>query len=180
MEHTKKLLLIDPSRAAQLYRPTTSDKKLSKLDEDISSTLNSDLPDDEKAKRYMLTLKSLRFFDQPLAAPAADPDVDILDSVEPQVRRKAKRLLKRVKPHLRLSDDGEIVHGAQLVPDSDIIDLLNSTLTNTGSKPKGWTAFADTLKRARVPRELISNDKLWTYINPKSQRSIRSRGWEEF
>ena len=76
MEHTRKLLLVDPARLAaaaeaaiaqpglapltkdntdiikHIYRPTIVDKQLSRLDADIVATLNSNLADDEKAKRY--------------------------------------------------------------------------------------------------------------------------------
>ena len=57
MEHAKKLLLVDPGR------PSAAEKKLSSLDEDITRILNSNLPADEKAKRYSQTLQNFKYFD---------------------------------------------------------------------------------------------------------------------
>jgi hypothetical protein len=180
MENAKKMILVDPVRASQLYRPTICDKKLSNLDENITKILRSNLPADEKAKRYASSLKQLKYYDKPVVA-KTDPDNDILGSVQPLLRRKAKRLLKRVKPHVTLRDDGEIVHNANLIPHSDISELLNDTLTKRSEEiPVGWVEFADVLKRARTPRSLIVNEKLRKYMNPRSKKTIEKRKWEEF
>ena len=52
MEHTKKLVLVDP----RFSRPTMKDKVLSRLDNDISSILNSDASDEAKVNSYMSAL----------------------------------------------------------------------------------------------------------------------------
>jgi len=59
MEHAKKLLLTDPTRRS------ITDKKLTKLDETITEILNSDLSDDEKAKRYAEAIKGHRVYMAP-------------------------------------------------------------------------------------------------------------------
>ena len=178
MDHAKKMLLVDPSRASQLYRPTITDRKLSQLDTDIDSILNSSMSDDEKAKRYLMVLNQHRTYVTPVTA-KADQDVGILKDVQPDLRVKAKRLLKRIKPHVSLSEDNELVHDNQLVDDSNISELLNSALVNIGEdKPIGWMEFADTLKRAHAPRQLIRNEKLWTYMNPRSKKTIMKRKWQ--
>jgi hypothetical protein len=178
MENAKKLLLVDPARATQLYRPTITDKKLSTLDHEISSVLNSELPDDEKVKRYSMCLKSYRVLDG-YNTPKSNPDENILKSVPSSVRPKAKRLLKHIKPYTKWSDEGEIVGKERVVPYSDISELMTETLSSKPSdkKPLGWEEFADTLKRARTPRELIGNDKLWKYMNPKSKKTVTKRRW---
>jgi hypothetical protein len=178
MENAKKLLLVDPSRATQLYRPTITDKKLSTLDHDISSILNSDLPDDEKAKRYSASLKTYRVLDTHDIA-KADPDKEILNAIPSVIKPKAKRLLKHIKPYVKWSDEGEIVSRNEVVPYSNISELMTESLSETSStkRPKGWEEFADTLKRARTPRELIRNQKLWSYMNPKSKRTVEKRRW---
>jgi hypothetical protein len=68
MENAKKMILVDPVRASQLYRPTIGDKKLSNLDENITKLLRSNLPADEKAKRYASSLKQLKYYDKPVVA----------------------------------------------------------------------------------------------------------------
>ena len=60
------------------------------------------------------------------------------------------------------------MYNKDLIEHSDIGELLASaTSMSVDKKPTGWIEFADTLKRARVPRELIDNDKLWKYMNPR-------------
>jgi uncharacterized protein YwgA len=179
MEYAKKLLLVDPSRA---FRPSATEKKLNELDSIISDVLASELSDDEKAKRYIAALKQHRFYESPHPVPAKpDTDEDIINSIKPTLRRKAKKLLKRVKTHSRLTDEGEIVSDKEVIKDSDISDLITDALTKSSSvRPKGWVEFADTLKRARTPRELVRNDKLWKYLNPTTRKTIQKRKWTHF
>ena len=84
MDNAKKLLLVDPSRATQLYRPTITDRKLSALDQDISDALNSTEPEDVKAKRYIAALKQHRYYESP---PIAIPDSDatIVKNIDPKI-----------------------------------------------------------------------------------------------
>ena len=56
MEHTKKFVLVDPRFA----RPSMRDKALSGLDSDISSILESDEPDEIKARNYAATLSRFK------------------------------------------------------------------------------------------------------------------------
>ena len=52
MEHTKKFVLVDP----RFVTPSMRDKVLSGLDTEISSILNSDVPDEIKARSYISAL----------------------------------------------------------------------------------------------------------------------------
>ena len=221
MDHAKKMLLVDPARLTSivgtapsaivpesapttaetrdhlrtLYRPSMVDKQLSKLDADIVDTLNSNLPDDEKAKRYAMSLRAYRYY-EPKTLPFdrygararqrdedEDDDDDLLQSTPLPLRRKAKRLLKSVKPYARWNDDGEIVYRNELVPHSDVGELIASALDSSTTKktrPKGYEAFADALKRARTPKEFINNENLWSYLNPKSSKTIKKRQWVHY
>jgi hypothetical protein len=181
MENAKKLLLVDPARAAELYRPTITDKKLGALDQQVSDVLSSNMPDDQKAKRYCTILKAFRDIEN-RDIPKYDSDSTILNSVPSNIRPKAKRLLKHIKPFARWNDEGEIAGRDSLVPYSSLSDLLTETVTEQGAakQPKGWREFADVLKTARTPRDLIPNQKLWTYMNPKSKRTIKKRRWLEY
>ena len=186
MDNAKKLLLVDPSRAAQLYRPTTTDKKLSSLDREIEAALNSSLPDDEKAKRYLTVLKDYRKYEQPTPAPDSK-DEDVLKEVPEIYRPIAKRLLKHIKPHITWSDAGEIIHKQSLVPDSNISELLSDAVEEktatkkekpkTEDRPVAWEEFATTLNRARTPKHLIRNKQLWSYLKPRSRATYAKRGW---
>jgi hypothetical protein len=167
----KKMILIDPV----MYKPTLGDKKLCLLDQEISDVLNSDLPDDEKAKRYLIALKGYRHLEHP---PKITPDEteSILKSVKPELRINAKRLLKHIKPHIRWSDDGQLVHDSALVSDSSAVELLNeaSSAQNSINEPIGWEEFSEDIKRADTPKSFITNTKLKQFV--LSKRSHRRRG----
>jgi hypothetical protein len=191
MDHVKKLMLVDPATMQHaattppatlppatlphtLYRPTPIDRKLSSLDADVSSILNSDLPDDEKAKHYLLALRRYRHFE---AAPSEKPDPvkDILTSVKPDLQIKAKRLLKQIKPHIRWSEEGELVTDEnELVPDSSLAELLNEASSKESKDDViGLQEFAKTLKRSDTPKHLIWNERLRRYMRAvKRKRNI--------
>lgn len=178
MEHAKKLILVDPeSRSTHLYHPTIIDKKLGRLDQDITNVLNSELNDDEKAKRYSMVLSDFRRYQTPILH-TKDPETKIIKAIPSEMRIKAKRLYKRIKPHVKLSDDGELVSRDMLVEDSNIAELLGNALTKkSDDKPPGWIEFADTLKRAGASQQLIANENLWKYMNPRSKKTISKRKW---
>ena len=118
VDHVKKrLILVDPpnmhNQTHSLYRPTLVDCKLSSLDEEVSSILSSDLPDDVKAKHCMVALRQFRHLDAPQVV-KTDPSQEILDKVKPELQIKAKRILKQIKPHVRWSDEGELVADNEL------------------------------------------------------------------
>ena len=172
MDHVKKLVLVDPAAMPTLYRPTPVDLKLSSLDKDVSDVLSSDLPDDEKAKRYIIALRRYRHFD---SAPVqkTDPLKEIIKAVKPDSQIKAKRILKRIKPHIRWSEDGEIVtEDNELVPDSNLAELLNEATTKSSVDDViGLPEFAETLKRSDTPAHFMSNDRLRRHMRTISRRS---------
>ena len=177
MDHAKKMILVDPANMHALYRPTPVDRKLSSLDDEVSSVLRSDLPDDEKAKLYMIALRRYRHFDAP-PVEKTDSLKEILDSVKPELQIKAKRILKQIKPHVRWSEDGELVSGNELVPDSNLAELLNEAATKHGVDDIiGLDEFAEALKRSDTPSHFIPNERLQRHLrvlkrskNPSSTR----------
>ena len=88
MDNARKLLLVDPSRAEQLYRLITTSKKLTLLDRHIFTTLNCNLPDDEKAKWYLSILKEYRKYENP-----PEPDTRVEDKKLLEEIMEAKRPL---------------------------------------------------------------------------------------
>src|SRR6266516_1093514 len=117
MEHTKKMVLVDPRFA----RPTMTDKLLSGLDNDISSILNSDASDEAKARSYTVALSRFKTFSSPPRGPPRGPPPQGLQpqaavAAVPALMSKAapvtyktskppKRLHKRTKPKLPAVDD---------------------------------------------------------------------------
>ena len=99
MEHAKKLMLVEP----RSYRASMREKTLSRLDEDIEKTLNSDIGDAEKAHLYIEALRKYKHFDSSSSALAEKKtdeklsETDILATVPVNQRHRAKRLLEHLK-----------------------------------------------------------------------------------
>lgn len=186
MEYAKKMMLVEP----RLMRPSMREKSLSKLDEMIEETLTSDLPDDEKAKRYTMTLNKFRYYDEPPVTPVAKKDDDILQSIQSNQQYKAKRLLQQLKKNsdIKFDDDGQIIYRQSLVPNSNISDLLTDVLKKkTTVAPVGWQQFSDSLKASNIGRELVVNEDRWKYMNPvkkedskPKKRVTKKIKWDEY
>jgi len=58
MEHAKKLMLVEP----KLFRASMREKTLSRLDEEIENTLNSELSDSDKALKYIDALRRYKYY----------------------------------------------------------------------------------------------------------------------
>src|SRR6266516_2440057 len=149
MEHTKKMVLVDPRFA----RPTMTDKLLSGLDNDISSILNSDASDEAKARSYTVALSRFKTFSSPPRGPPRGPPpppppppqglqpqaavaaVSTLMSKAAPVTYKTskppKRLHKRTKPKLPAVDD----------PSFWQRELRTPSKRNLGTQ---WTLLGDT------------------------------------
>jgi hypothetical protein len=182
MNHAKKLVLIDP----KMYRPSMRDKSLSAIDNDIETTLLSDLPDDEKAKRYMATLKRFKAYEEPKIekSPVVDQlESNVLQSVPPNQAYKAKRLLQHIKRERDFdwTEDGEMIYKQTKIPNSNIVDLMNDALkTKSTDLPVGWEEFATGLGKAS--QELITNTERKRFIrDPTSaRRKQKKRNWLEY
>lgn len=197
MEYAKKYVLVDPN----FTRPSLTDKTLSTLDKDIEQILNSNLSDDVKAQNYMASLRRYRQYSLP---PQSSPSTslereekgditskldklepDVLTSMHPDIQHKAKRLIKQLKKQssLDFNSDGEIVYNKHVIPNSNIIDLVDDVLSkgNRDKSPIGWREFSSGLKESNVPSELISNPIRWKYIsgdNSKKRSVVKRRRWQ--
>ena len=95
----RKMVLVDP----RMVRPTIKDKTLSQLDEQIESVLNSDLPDDLKAKQYMMALNRSKHYDAEPKTPTSSivPEnenfEEIVNSLDQNQKFKARRILTQLK-----------------------------------------------------------------------------------
>jgi hypothetical protein len=55
--------------------------------------------------------------------------------------------------------------GGNIIPGSNIVDLLNDVLRDRrSSSPIGWEPFARLLAFLNIPREFIHNNQRWDYI----------------
>ena len=150
METTfKKMMLVNPDTWNML-----TEKKITSLDSEMSSILNSELLDDEKAKRYSAALSSYRFYSTPRPQ-HVDPDSSALSRVPSQHRSKASKLLKLMKPHMSWAENGEIIINDVPVPYSDITHLMEKLFSGRRGATNGMERIGGGLNRARVPATLI-------------------------
>jgi hypothetical protein len=181
MEHAKKFVLVDPKFAT----PNIREKTLSGLDGEIDTILNSDVSDDVKARNYAAALRRHKnyssFSSQTKPKPIEKLETEVLQSVAPAKKYKAKRLIKRLKQQKEVdwSSDGELIYRQQKIPKSNIVDLIDDVLkTKTiESPPPGYDALAAALKDAETPRDLVSNEARWNFMrgNVKSKRDKSAR-----
>src|SRR5437867_2398078 len=108
MEHTKKFVLVDPRFA----RPSTRDKVLSGLDTEISDILNSDAPDEIKARSYVAALTRFKNYSAPPKPEQVPPTAPVAAPAVPAVPFKA--LTPRKRPHKRVK-----VETLDIVPSLD-------------------------------------------------------------
>ena len=179
------MILIDPKFA----RPSMRDKSLSALDTEISSILENDAPDDEKAKLYLMALKRAKFYGQdptPATKPVDKLESTVLDSLPPIQRYKAKRTMDLLKRDSAVDFDGQgqLVYRQSVVPGSNIVDLISDvTRTKSTEDPIGWEALAESLRDNKASHDFISNTRSWNFMrDPKPKRSKvgKARRWLEY
>ena len=170
MEHAKKLMLVEP----KLFRPSMREKTLTRLDEEIEKTLNSDLPDGEKAIKYIEALRQYKYYESPQTKEKeqetqANVESEILSSVSGAQQHKVKRLLEHLKrdKDVEIGEKGELIYKNQKIQQSHVGDLLNDILQKRSSSiPPGWEELSDSLKTLNVPRDLIVNTDRWKHMHP--------------
>ena len=103
MEHTKKLVLVDP----RFVRPSMKEKALSELDNDISSILNGNESDEAKAKSYISALARFRNLSAPpkIEKPVPPPPPPPQPAVGYKAMRPPQRSHKRAKIEVAPLDD---------------------------------------------------------------------------
>src|SRR5437867_3200728 len=103
MEHTKKLVLVDP----RFVRPSMKEKALSELDSDISSILNGSESDEAKAKSYISALARFRNLSAPpkIEKPVPPPPPPPPPAIGYKAVRAPQRPHKRTKVVAAPPDD---------------------------------------------------------------------------
>ena len=164
MDHAKKYVLVDPA----MYRPsaTTTATALpiaahSSSDKEIQQTLDSQLPDDEKAKLYISTLRRYKAYNQKPAPPKLNLETELSGSLPPSQQHKAKKLIRIIKenPDIDWTDKGELIYKQSVVPKSHVSDLFADALSAKRSidGPVGWETFDKGLEE--VPPTLVKRRK---------------------
>lgn len=194
MKNARKYVLVDPTEYEKMQnkqcgvsQTTTmqpmSERRLMSLDGEIMEILNSDKSDDIKAKLYGSALKNFKDLSRKYS-PAATTDSfpaptlgsitkeqedDILDSISPQLKHKAKRLLNALKNNsdVSLNAQGQLIYKQTLIPNSNVLDLLTHILKTkaVSNPPPGWIEFVSALSGANLLKEHVPNYRAWKVIN---------------
>lgn len=183
MEFSKKFVLVPES---DFSKHTPSKKQLSEFDKEMQKVLNSDLQDFEKLQLYYDLLKrkmNLQDFNPPLKIDATEKDEtskpvkdgtlenstnsedNILKMIPIGVQKQAEQLLQYLKTYpniLRWNDRGEIIYKDQLIPKSNLTDLISLILTQRKSYKHlfGRDEFLKALNSTNTPKLFFKNKYL--------------------
>lgn len=167
-------MLVEP----KLFRPSMSDKALSALDQEISKTLDSDETDEAKITKYLSAIRRYKYYDassdiaKPRQPDVADALRDALDTISPDKRHKAKRLIDHLKsdPDAQIDPSGQLIYRQQKIRGSQISELLSEALDTAKLKsspsPEGWEQLARSLQATSAPRKIVVNNDLWKSMHP--------------
>jgi FLYWCH zinc finger domain len=157
MIHENKLAHVDP----KMFTPFMRGKNLTGIDSEIEATLISDLPDDEKVKRYAAILKRFKAFEEPTIekTPAIDQlDSNVIHPVLPNQTYEDKRLIQRNKrePDISWARESELINNQTKIQNSSIVDLMSDAIKNKSTDfPNGCEEFSNYLRKAL--QKLIAN-----------------------
>lgn len=183
MEFSKKFVLVPES---DYSKHTPSQKQLSEFDKEMQKILNSNLQDFEKLQLYYDLLKrkmNLEDFNPPFKMDVTEKDEtskpiedgtvqnptnsedNILKMIPTGVQKQGEQLLQYLKTYpdiLRWNDRGEIIYKDQLIPKSNLTDLIGLILTQRKSYKhlSGREEFLKALNSMNTPKLFFKNKYL--------------------
>ena len=187
MEHVKRLVLMpehmaeNTTQSKPLVPPLTS--QVNHLDSEMDSLLKrQDITQDEKARLY----SHLNYYDKRMSQPVRvsvvsskpttekpetqpEPvglpdniETDILESVPPTMKTRARQLVKKLKENKDLitwDDKALLVYEGKPIPGSNVVDLVNDALRHRKNfNPHGWRLFAKALSDVNIPEGIVRNE----------------------
>ena len=191
MLHVRKMALVDPRLLKSLREnptplPDAIDTALRDLDAEMTSILDgSDADESEKVRLYNQAL--LRYNDMtkaraakpipvvvevkkeaaattmPTTASVVEP-ADIVGTLPKTLQMKGRQLLSAVTWNER----GELIHKGVAIRGSNAVDLVHDLLRNRKTPdPVGWQQFANQMRAANIPMELVGNVTRRLYLQKK-------------
>ena len=202
MLHVRKMALVDP-RLLKYWRenptplPDAIDTALRDLDAEMTSILDgSDADESEKVRLYNHAL--LRYNDMtkaraakpipvvvevkkeaaatmPTTALVVEP-ADIVGTLPKTLQMKGRQLLSRLSA-VTWNERGELIHKGVAIRGSNAVDLVHDLLRNRKTPdPVGWQQFANQMRAANIPMELVGNVTRRLYLQKKrSKRTPQKR-----
>jgi hypothetical protein len=198
MEFSKKLVLVPEDRVQMV-------EHLSELDQRMQNILRSkNLSEDEKATLYLQILQKYTHFSIERTTPESVPEPEITteeEEAEPIVKTEqdefeekvvsaapvqykdtAKDIFQFLKSQnsLKWNNKGEIVYQEELVPRTNIVDLVSDLLRNRKKAPVGRNVFLNALRDIKFPVHFDVSEKLnksVKIVKRKPTMYARKRTW---
>jgi hypothetical protein len=95
----------------------------------------------------------------------------VIKSVPQTLQKKATLLIDQIRdhPHMTWNEQGHLVYKGEVVPYSNIVDLVNDTLRKRIKfTPTGWEVFARGLNEINIPQDLVGNADRWKWMENRS------------
>jgi len=86
-------------------------------------------------------------------------DLFILEAFPKTIKDRVARLInyiKRYTPKIKWKLNGNVIIDNEIIPKSNIIDLLRKAVTGSSKSPKGWVKFYEALEDINTPLTLIT------------------------
>ena len=174
--------LVNPKQYQRMdHMMTPIQRTISRLDEEMENILRrSDINDSEKITLYNQVLQRYLEYqerpkqDTPPTPIAKDLKEEIFMTVPVNLKRKAEALLTRVQndPNITWNERGEFIYQGQIVPGSNMTDLINDALRQRKTfQPHGWRDFARALRHSNVPQDLVGHRQRWDWMHRESATS---------
>ena len=191
MLHVRKMALVDPRLLKSLRAPLPDaiDTARRDLDAEMTSILDgSDADESEKVRLYNQAL--LRYNDMtkdraakpipvvvevkkeaaatmmPTTALVVEP-ADIVGTLPKTLQMKGRQLLSRLSA-VTWNERGELIHKGVAIRGSNAVDLVHDLLRNRKTPdPVGWQQFANKMRAANIPMELVGNVTRRLYLQKK-------------
>ena len=190
MLHVRKMALVDPRLLKSLREnptplPDAIGTALRDLDAEMTSILDG--PDADESEKVRLYNQALLRYNDMTKARAAKPipvvvevkkeaaatlpttvvavePTDIVGTLPKTLQMKGRQLLSAVTWNER----GELMHKGVAIPGSNAVDLIHDLLRNRKTPdPVGWQQFANQMRAANIPMELVGNVTRRLYLQKK-------------
>lgn len=194
MEFSKKFVLVPEDRVQDT-------EHLSELDQRMKSILQSkDLSEDEKATLYLQVLQKYTYFSTekkmepepelippdnisiPVKSEKEDLEEKMMNTVPVRFKDTAKEIYQFLKDQqfFKWNSKGELIYKEEIVPGSNIVNLINDFLRNRKHIPSGRTVFLKALNEVQLPELLDVNKKLYKdnkVVKKKPIMYARKNAW---
>ena len=111
----------------------------------------------------------------PTTASVVEP-TDIVGTLPKTLQMKGRQLLSRMSA-VTWNERGELIHKGVAIRGSNAVDLFHDLLRNLNTPdPVGWQQFANQMRAANIPMELVGNATRRLYLQKKrSKRTPQKR-----